>query len=140
MYKKILPLALSLGMVTGVSAEIVNVTSLRHAGPFSVKAPYQVDSVDVNSKKFDVSSLVDLPLSLDLVAEGKVFNDSILPSASGNALHLLSFKIDNPRYVTGTVKVDGVKNFRLFVDGKKVLIPKNRQIGLWQVTAIADTM
>ena len=119
MYKKILPLALSLGMVTGVSAEIVNVTSLRHAGPFSVKAPYQVDSVDVNSKKFDVSSLVDLPLSLDLVAEGKVFNDSILPSASGNALHLLSFKIDNPRYVTGTVKVDGVKNFRLFVDGKK---------------------
>lgn len=119
MYKKIIPLALSLGMVAGVSAEIVNVTSLRHAGPFSVKAPYQVDSVDVNSKKFDVSSLVDLPLPLDLVEEGKVFNDSILPSVSGNALHLLSFKIDNPRYATGTVKVDGVKNFRLFVDGKK---------------------
>lgn len=48
--KKILSVALSLGMVMSAGAEVVNVTTMRHAGPFGVKAPYQVDSLDVNSK------------------------------------------------------------------------------------------
>lgn len=118
--KKILSVALSLGMAMSAGAEVVNVTTMRHAGPFGVKAPYQVDSLDVNSKKFEEASLLDLPLPLGLLADGKVWSDTILPVADGNALHLLSFKVDNPRYATGTLKVDGVKNYRVFVDGDKV--------------------
>ena len=88
--KKILSVALSLGMVMSAGAEVVNVTTMRHAGPFGVKAPYQVDSLDVNSKKFEEASLLDLPLPLGLLADGKEWSDTILPVADGNALHLLS--------------------------------------------------
>lgn len=120
MYKKLITLALALGLATGADAEIVNVTSMKYAGPFSVKSPFQVDSVDVNSKKFDTKSLLNLPLSIELAKDGIEFNDTVIPTTEGNAIHFLSFKLDNPGYAKGALKVDGVRNYQLFVDGKKV--------------------
>ncbi|MCM1138844.1 MAG: prolyl oligopeptidase family serine peptidase [Muribaculum sp.] len=120
MYKKLLTFALTLGIVTGAGAKIVNVTSLKYAGPFNVKAPFQVDSVDVNSKKFDTISLLNLPLPIELAKDGVECGDSVIPTSNGNAIHFLSFKLDNPGYAKGKIKVKGVKNHHLYVDGKKV--------------------
>lgn len=123
MYSRILTLAVALGSMMSVQSEIVNVTSMNYAGPFPVKAPFQVDSLDVNSKKFASTSLLDFPLSLDLAKEGKVMNDSVMPATTGTALYYLAFNVDNPGYATGTLNVDGVENYQIYIDGKKVDSP-----------------
>lgn len=133
MYKKSLTFALSLCMAAGAMAETVRISEFRHAGPFTVMTPYQIDSLDVNSRKFEPSSLLNLPLSLDLVSGGEKLTDPILPASDEAALHLLSFRVDNPGYATGKVKVEGVRDYQLFVDGVEsspdlALVPATHEI------------
>ena len=63
MKKGILALSLLL-IATGINAsDTLQVRSFRHAGPFPVKTPYLVDSVDIKGKAFDVKGLIDTPVS-----------------------------------------------------------------------------
>ncbi len=123
MNKKILALAVSFGVLAGAQAETVNVTFMKLAGPYPVKAPFLVDSVDVNSKKFAPESLIDLPLSIDLAKGGEFTTDSVIHASVAPSLYFLSFNVDNPGYAIGTLKVDGVKHYHIYVDGKKVDSP-----------------
>ena len=76
--------ALSLaGLATlwlGASAEKIDVTSFRYQGPFVVNHPVMVDSVDVNSKKFDRTSLLATPISLETAANRSEEHTSELQS------------------------------------------------------------
>ncbi|MBD5356059.1 MAG: S9 family peptidase [Bacteroides sp.] len=121
--KRFLFLQLSMAMALGICAENVNITPLKYAGPFPVMTPFQVDSLDVNSKKFDTKSLLDLPLSVDLAINGKPIKNASLKSSKENALHLLSFSIDNSAYTTGTINIEGIDNYRIFVDGEQIQSP-----------------
>ncbi len=121
--KRFLILPLSVAMSVGMCAETVNISTLKYSGPFPVISPYQVDSVDVNSKKFDTKSLLDTPLDIDLVKSGKPMKAPSIKSAKENALHLLAFSIDNPGYTTGTINVEGIDDYQIFVDGKKTDSP-----------------
>ena len=101
-------------------AENIDVKSFRYAGPYVVQQPFMVDSVDVNSKAFAMKSLLDTPLSLDLLEQGTVFNGEVLPNVSdGHALHLVGFALQSHVYTEAKLKVQGVKDYQLFVDGKK---------------------
>ena len=51
----------------GASAENIEVKSFRYAGPYAVQQPYMVDSVDVNSKAFSLKTMLDTPLSLEVL-------------------------------------------------------------------------
>ena len=102
------------------SAEKVEVNTFRYAGPYQVQQPYMVDSVDVHSKAFAMKNLLDTPLSFDQLQQGTSFTGEVLPSVSnGSALHLLGFTLQSKAYTKATLKVEGVKNFQVFVDGKK---------------------
>ena len=102
------------------SAEKVEVNSFRYAGPYQVQQPYLVDSVDVHSKAFVMKNLLNTPLSFDQLQQGTSFSGEVLPSTSnGCALHLLGFTLQSKAYTKATLKVEGVKNFQLFVGGKK---------------------
>ena len=37
-----------------------------------------------------------------------------------DAIHLLNFSIDNERYVTATLKIDGLRHHEVYLDGKKL--------------------
>ncbi len=101
--------------------ETIDVTVFRHAGPYPVQTPFQVDSVDVNSQTFVLNRLLDTPLALDGVRQGETFTGPVLPgSESGCALHLLGFTLENTRYATATLHIDGLADYRLFVDGKQL--------------------
>ena len=102
-----------------MNADIVNVSPLKYAGPFVVKTPYMVDSLDVNVNKFDAKSLLDTPLDIDLANKGKTMKKSSLPESKENALHLLSFSVDNRAYASGTINVEGIDDYQIFVDGEK---------------------
>ena len=102
------------------SAEKVEVNTFRYAGPYQVQQPYMVDSVDVHSKAFAMKNLLDTPLSFDQLQQGTSFTGEVLPGVSnGSSLHLLGFTLQSKAYTKATLKVEGVKNFQVFVDGKK---------------------
>ena len=102
------------------SAENIDVKSFRYAGPYAVQQPYMVDSVDVNSKAFAMKTLLDTPLSLELLEQGSAFSGELLPNVSdGHALHLIGFALQAHAYTEAKLNVKGVKDYQLFVNGKK---------------------
>ena len=118
--KKQILLAGALCATMLASAENIDVTSFRYAGPYVVQQPFMVDSVDVHSKAFAMKNLLDTPLSLDLLEQGTAFNGEVLPNvADGHALHLVGFALQAHAYTEAKLDVQGVKNYQLFVNGKK---------------------
>ena len=118
--KKQIILAGALCMGLLASAENIDVKSFRYAGPFVVQQPYLVDSVNVNSKAFAMKTLLDTPLSLDQLKAGMTFQGEVLPNVDeGYALHLVGFTLQNTAYTKATLEIEGIKDYQLFVDGKK---------------------
>ena len=102
------------------SAENIDVKSFRYAGPYVVQQPYLVDSVDVHSKAFAMKNLLDTPLSLEQLQQGTTYSSDALPNVSeGYALHLAGFTLQSKAYTQAKLKVEGVTNYQVFVDGKK---------------------
>ena len=97
----------------------IPVREFRYAGPFPVKTPFMVDTVNVNSKAFEFASLLDTPLSGDVLKDSGIYTASDLPlSAATDAIHLIEFSFQNSGYTTATIKVEGVKDYKINVDGK----------------------
>ncbi len=100
-------------------AENIEVKSFRYSGPHAVQQPYLIDKVDVNSKEFGVKNLLDTPLSFDLLNQSNTLQSGTLPAVDGKALHLLGFNVQNTSFTKAQLKVEGLKNVQIFVDGKK---------------------
>ncbi len=117
--KKELLLACSLCWGMLLNAERMEINTFHYAGPYPVKVPYQVDTVDVNSEPWKTDRLLKTPLSLETVAQGKLLAADALPVTSdGYALHLLGFTLENTRYGKAELKVEGIKSYQVYVDGK----------------------
>ena len=114
----ILASALCLGLLA--SAENIEVKNFRYAGPYAVQQPYMIDSVDVNSKAFAIKNLLDAPLSLEQVQQGTSFSGEVVSNVSdGHALHLVGFTLQSKAYIEAKLKIEGVTNYQVFVNGKK---------------------
>ena len=117
--KKILLSAVFFTLALVNFASNIPVREFRYAGPFTVKTPFIVDSVNVNSKAFDFASLLDKPLSSDMLKASGNYSSGNLPvSPDADAIHLLEFDFQNSGYTTATIKVEGVKAYKISVDGK----------------------
>ena len=101
----------------GASAETIDVQKFKYSGPYPVATPWMADSVDVKGDRFAMDKLLDSPLSFASLATGKEVTSL---KASGNALHLASFTLQNTTRTKATIAVDGLKQYRLFVDGEQV--------------------
>lgn len=111
--------ALALACTVSAGAEDIKVDRFRHAGPFAVMKPFMVDQVNVNSKEFQTSDLLETPLSSDVLKGAPVISGGSLPSGgNGYALNLAAFAIENSSYTTATVRLEGLSDYRLSVDGK----------------------
>lgn len=116
--KKVILLSLLL-CASGVGrADTIKVDKFKYAGPFPLTDPFMVDTVDVNSKPYSVSGLVDRPVKK---RNAKDVTSASLPHYDGGkALNNLSFKLNNTGYGTGTIKVEGISgDYAVFIDGKK---------------------
>lgn len=142
------PTLLALGVSAVCAAETIDVTTFSYAGPYAVTSPYMMDSVDMSARKYEVRSKLSTPVSLDLAARGRQFTDSVLPATKGDALHLLSFTLDNSHYASARLKVTGIRNYEMYVDGKKYsgnelkLTPRTREVVLKCLSdsSAADTL
>lgn len=118
MKKGILALSLIL-IATGINAsDTLQVRSFRHAGPFPVKTPYLVDSVDIKGKAFDVKGLIDTPVSFTSLKKAARVTD--VPQGNTDAIHLLAFDAQNTRFAKASVKVDGLGDYKVFLDGNEL--------------------
>lgn len=101
-------------------AEKIDVTSFRHVGPYQVNIPFKLDTTDVNSKTFTSQQLLDSNISLNSVMSGKIVNGPLLPSSSSSySLNLVGFRLENTLYTKGKIKIEGLKDYQIYVDGVK---------------------
>ena len=113
----------SLTLCAAISAAAQVTTSVDrfdYYGPFPVAAPLMIDSLDVNSKPYDASALLSQPLqNRATLPSGKSVNGPAAPGYSAApALHVLAFTLENEAFDTPAIKVEGLKNYKLTVDGK----------------------
>lgn len=112
---------LSLLAWSTVGAKDIKIDKYRYAGPFKVSTPLMIDSIGVNSEKFDITSLLDTSLQIDLADNGRDFSaSSPLSSGSSTAIHLLQFSLENSVFAKADLKLEGLKHYRLFVDGTAI--------------------
>lgn len=103
-----------------MNAENIEVTSFKYAGPYALMQPYQIDSVDVNSKPWKAESLLDTPVSFALLDGAEVKQAGQLTPSSDYALHLMGFVLENTHYGQVSLKVEGASHYQVYVDGKRV--------------------
>ena len=112
----------SLGLSLSANAETIEVQKLKHAGPYPVANPWMADSVNVKGEKFSMEGVLDSPLSFTLLNKGKEVSAAQLLADKQDALHLASFCVSNTQRTKATIAVEGLEQYRLFVDGEQVAV------------------
>ena len=115
-------LCASLGLSFSANAETIEVQKLKHAGPYPVANPWMADSVNVKGEKFSMEGVLDSPLSFTLLNKGKEVSAAQLLADKQDALHLASFFVSNTQRTKATIAVEGLEQYRLFVDGEQVAV------------------
>lgn len=115
-------LAAALMASISASAETIEVKTLKYAGPYSVAQPWMADSVNIKGEAFDLKQLLDSPLSFTLLNKGKEVSAAQLLADKQDALHLASFCVSNTQRTKATIAVEGLEQYRLFVDGEQVAV------------------
>lgn len=115
-------LAAALMASISASAETIEVKTLKYAGPYAVAQPWMADSVNIKGEAFDLKQLLDSPLSFTLLNKGKEVTAAQLLADKQDALHLASFCVSNTQRTKATVAVEGLEQYRLFVDGEQVAV------------------
>lgn len=134
--KKYIVLIAAVGAALAAEADTIPVEQLNLAGPFPIQTPFFVDSLDVNSKPYSVTSELERPMNLDAVLRNAVpVTKAGIPAADCDAVGVLGFTITNTSYATPRIKVSGAENYSLLVDGQKsdgslALIPGTHQVAV----------
>lgn len=115
-------LAAALMASISASAETIEVETLKYAGPYAVAQPWMADSVNIKGEAFDLKQLLDSPLSFTLLNKGKEVSAAQLLADKQDALHLASFCVSNTQRTKATIAVEGLEQYRLFVDGEQVAV------------------
>ena len=115
-------LAAALMASISASAETIEVKTLKYAGPYAVAQPWMADSVNIKGEAFDLKQLLDSPLSFTLLNKGKEVSAAQLLADKQDALHLASFCVSNTQRTKATIAVEGLEQYRLFVDGEQVKV------------------
>ena len=103
------------------NAETMKINRFKYAGPHQISAPYATDKTDVNGKEFDAKSLLNTYISFSQLENAPYINASDIPSATGNqSIAMLEFSLQNEKYAQGNIKVEGVENYVVYLDGKKL--------------------
>ena len=98
------------------AADTLSVRHFRHQGPVAVETPFRIDSLNVKGKTFDPQTLLDTPAGTSNV--GINSHSAItgqIPSDEG--LHWLGFSVENRRFAKADLLVEGLKDYKLYVDG-----------------------
>ena len=90
-------------------AEEITVKYLRYAGPYEIKGPFIVDSLDVNSKKFTDAELLKTAIPFNNVRKSNRTLDAATTAgqSKNSSVSLASFYLNSDRYTDGTLQISG---------------------------------
>ena len=133
-------LAVALGMSAQVKTEI---TEFNLAGPYAVMSPVAFDTVDVQGKKFDEQSLLRQNICVG-TPSSIIYKRGVVPSLKDQkSVGVLSFYINNRDYLKATLKVEGLKSYKVFVDDRETsdltLSPEHHTIAINYLAQPSDT-
>ena len=133
--RKIYAFILAFMSLIAVKAQNVELKECKYAGPFFVRMPIMIDSLDINSKKFAQADLLNAVTDVSLVDEGVIMSVNELPrTTEQTAIHLIGFCVNNTELVKTDVIIEGFESSATFVDGKKTdgkkleLLPGDHQV------------
>ena len=101
------------------SADNTKVQTARYAGPFNIKSPVVLDSLNNKQEKYSTDKLLDTPLSLSAADNAAEQSLSTLNLQKGT-LNLVSFDVNTTSYVKSGVEVKGTKLYKVYADGKEL--------------------
>lgn len=139
-------MTVALAASVAAGAENIPVNTLRHAGPYPVMKPLMVDEVDVNTKPFGADRLLSTPISSEALKNARTFTAGTITPAGGDySVGLLSFRFRNSAYTHATVKVDGLDNYSVTLDGaglhgRAALEPGSHRVEIKYVISKADAV
>ena len=118
------------------------VTNFKLTGCVEVTNPVMINAVDVMNKPFDDSALLN-GIKFGKNIESKDFIGGTLPVLGGRTAGELYFYIENDSYLSGSLKVEGLKNYKLFIDGAETsalaLNPLRHKVTLRYITEGGET-
>ena len=145
-------LIIALAATTASAADTL-VSTGRYVGPLPISRPAMLDSLNARQEPFDTASLLLTHLSLDAVAHAPTRPTTTLPhtpATAAAALHLIGFTITTPSWTKVTIGVDGLRHFKLYVDGRETaaasaveLLPASHEVVVKALTtaeAEADSL
>ncbi|MBR6285388.1 MAG: S9 family peptidase, partial [Bacteroidaceae bacterium] len=140
--KKLLTAFTCLGLFLPLHATDVN--KLRMAGPYQVRSPFIVDSLDAAQNKYSVDQLINSNVSFEQLKSGRIVDVKDLPQNSDSTqtkIVLASFDFVAHSYVGVDVKVDGAKSSQVYVNNRQVAGNTKLQPGQYTVVLkyVADT-
>ena len=127
------------------NGESMKVNKFRYAGPYNIAVPHMMESTDVNAKAFDAKKLLDTYVSFESLAKAP-FTESLPAATQGYSINLIGFTLQNSRYANAEVKVEGVENMHMYVNGKKLsgskieLIPGTHSIIIKYLATDGETV
>lgn len=100
-------------------ADSIDVNRFRYAGPYPIRMPYVLQPTDAAGKHYTEKDLLKSRLSMDVLKHSNASCDGSLPASDDYTLHLVGFNVDNARYATAKLHVDGVEHYTTYIDGKE---------------------
>lgn len=137
-------LGLALLATLSANAETIHIEKMRHAGPLPLQVPAMIDSTDVKGTKYNELSLLDTPMSHLLNGISETVVSPVAAPAQGSSLNVYGFSVQNARFAKATIHVEGVKNFKVYADGKPIsgeveFEPGTHEILIQCINAAAET-
>lgn len=114
-----------------VNAASLPVDKFLYAGPYALPGPVMIDNVDVNSKPYDAATALSRRISFDAAfRNARQINSQQLSSPSDHpALGLISFNFTNRSFITPEIKVEGIADYKVEIDGKEIDKPQGLRPG-----------
>lgn len=101
-----------------MAAETTKVKRMRISQPYVTVRPFMTDTTDVNGKAWDLQqNLMDNSVSPLAWKGGTETEDSVLAAQETDAVRLAGFTVQNESFAKVSIKVNGVKNHQVYIDG-----------------------
>ncbi len=101
-------------------AEETRVTRWRLTQPYSMERPFMTDTADVDGKAWDLQkTLMDNSVSPQAWRTGVETEDSVLAAPRTDVVRLAGFEVQNTGFAKVKVKVEGLKDFQVYIDGQQ---------------------
>lgn len=101
-------------------ADTIEVKTIRLSQPYTAARPFLTDTVDVNGKTWDYEKLLsDGSITPLAWKKGTETTDMVLTEQDKTVIRLAGFTVENESFAKAKVIVDGVKDNKIYVDGKE---------------------